>query len=876
MSQTHDNNPRSDFKTGKFITRRVVRAWQLRAPSTYLAPGASNFTLMPEGTWVLEDVRRRKHSSKSKDEAQRTAHRRWPVEAHLFPRKYRRLKKNRHQNKDIYLNIESIQLESAESHKARSDNARIFWKGNYLRTAEDLQYVNHQEDLVASGRSDSDYWPIGRARVDSGEYRRLSLRNLVLLLLLPARLHYLALRLLGVALVVVAIIGLAIGVYTIVSGEIDDVARNDTTVRIASIVLICLPAIGRGGLSLATPKSKTPSPIAIVAITAATTVFFALLAGHRAGNDWPKSIHDALRQFTGGTYEQNLEGSIGLLAESTALVSTLIVVMSFVVVARTIFREAWDYTVARLRTYDLIIVGLGNSTSQLMEDIRSNSTLGDTVNRIIIIERDPANPRIPRVRQLGAQVIIRELDEDLLRQLATSPVIQGFRLGRKWKTEFILAFTSDEEFNLRVAELVDSLRSATRSQVGVINNDEGAGHVVVSVRVDDLWTQERYWANPITHTDTRTQTYITNSLDTAAEEAYRTAEELHLAREREHPNGPIVMVGYSLLGVALLHKLRHEYLLRGLLEEMTSRYSSSASAAWKWESVHWISDERMQMASRDIQPRETTWDPSVQHGGSRMDVHRHEIAEVNATELIRSLRPSALIVLGRQAASEWHDFVPSTDESSWDPMVFVECDAKQRFEFDQGFGTSSRITLRGPIPIVTDNGLVRPGSRLHGHAGILAEAVHKYFTYKDAEGDERQQWQSEFLDPLHRKSTFQLIDHTIGHLDKGGRAGGYILQRVSRLSGGGEVYTERLTPDEVEAAAIAEHARYNRERQKEEEWNDLDEDERNKNRQSIRFFERALFAIGFELIRRGETRACEEVGPETSSSQEDAQSTESC
>lgn len=32
------------------MTRRLVRAWQLKVPSTYLPPGASKHEIRPEGT----------------------------------------------------------------------------------------------------------------------------------------------------------------------------------------------------------------------------------------------------------------------------------------------------------------------------------------------------------------------------------------------------------------------------------------------------------------------------------------------------------------------------------------------------------------------------------------------------------------------------------------------------------------------------------------------------------------------------------------------------------------------------------------------------------------------------------------------------------
>ena len=882
MSQTHADRPGEQFKSGRYVTRRVVRAWQLKAASTYLAPGATRFELMPEGTWVLEDVGRRERRDGDK---RNRDDRRWAVQAHLFPRKYWKFKKGRHSNKDLYLNTESIQLESVQSHKARDDNESLSWESSdRLRTDEGLQQVSDQEDLIATGQF-GDCWPIKRARVDSGEYKKLCLRNRLLLALVPARLGYVALRLLGATLVVTAIVGTVIGLYAILSGDFDTLDPGSAAVRVASLVLIFLPAIGRWGLSLAAPKSKRPPPISIVLLSASATVVLALLAGYRSGNGLSRSILDAFRQFTGGTYEQSIDGSIGILAESTSLVATSIVVMSFVAVARIIFREAWDYAVAKLRPYDLIIVGLGTSTVRLMEDIRSNSTLGDTVERIVIVERDRANPRIPRVRDLGAQVIIREVDEDLIRQLATYPVLEGLRLHRRWKTEFILAFTSDEDFNLRVAEMVDSLRSSSSGGVGKHRPATHGGHVTVSVRVEDLWTQERYWRNPITRTDTRTQIYITNSFDTAAEEAFETAKEICLTRESGCVHGPIVMIGSSHLGVAMLHKLRQEYLLGRLLEHMTARYSLSASAAWKWDAVHWIAQGRMLEASRALQPRDINWGLSQESSAAALDVYHHELGEIDAVDLIRKLEPSTVIVLGREASTEWYHLVPSVDEMPNGPVLLVECDSTQRLEFDQCSGVSSRAMPQGPIPIITDAGLTRPGSRLHGHVGIVAEAIHKYFSYRDAETDQRsietQQWTSEFLDPLHRESTFRLVHHALDHLDKGGGPDGYILQRVSRGSErGSREKTDKLTEEELETAAKSEYERYKKERSKaeelnSEEWEKRKNDDCEKDRQSIRFLEMALFTIGFELIRRRDARASDRARSVPSSSQQDAKSTES-
>ena len=418
MKEFDEDTAPQGFKPGTYMTRRLVRAWQLKAPSTYLPPGAIRHGVRPEGTWVLEDVKARKPRKRNGDNSeaadseatddgktqapdarsasQTNRHARWAVAAHLFPKKYRLLKGN------LYLNIESIRLDTVQDHyEAHLDRYERHDSTDgvyYLRTREGVQRVYASEHCIATGKSKNgdsqqDVWRIEAERVRSREYRRVTTYNRLVLSLTPRRLRHMALRLLGILLLTSAALVTIAGALAVVDSNLNlPDLTSPTLARCLTFLLLLLPAVGRCGLALAFPNSKPPTVLSLLILTVASVLMFSILIGFRIGNGPIHSLHTGMRQLTGGAYDQELSGSVETLAQSTAFLGTLIVTLSFIMVGRFVFRQAWDLALTRILTFDLIVIGLGRSTIRLLQDVRSSRTLDDIIKRIVIIDKSPGNP----------------------------------------------------------------------------------------------------------------------------------------------------------------------------------------------------------------------------------------------------------------------------------------------------------------------------------------------------------------------------------------------------------------------------------------------------------------------------------------------------
>lgn len=854
------------FKFGLYMTRRLVRAWQLKVPSTYLPPGASKHEIRPEGTWVLEDLKvrkRRKPSKRTGDDpradasqtrqdgkqqaadapsaSQTNRHARWAVDAELFPKKYRQLKGN------LYLNVEHIHLSKVQNHNQVHPEHYVppgVTNGPYfLRTREALQQVEDHQ-LIATGQS-GDIWPIDAERVRNREYRRVTLYNRIALSLTLQRLCHMALRLLGILLLASASLASIAGALAVVDRVLDlpDLS-SPTLARCLTLLLLLLPAVGRCGLALAFPNSKPPTTLSLLMFTAASVVIFSILIGFRIGNGPIHSLHTAMRQLTGGTYDEALTGSVETLAQSTAFLGTLIVTISFIMVGRIVFRHAWDLALTRILTFDLIVIGLGTSTIRLLQDIRSSRILDDITKRVVVIDNTPANPKAATARSLGAFVIFSDLDEHLLRRLATSPARSGWHITYKWQTEFVLAYTTDTITNLRVAELVDRLKEKFRPTDN--NNDR---HVVVSIRVEDLWTRERYLTNPITGTDTRTQLAVINSFETCAADAVETIELRQLTDELVNLTGPIVLVGYSQLAVAFIRHLRQRFLMaKKLMDKRPTHLGDSPildASMVDWSNVHWVSQTGAVHVASELLPCDIIWTTDDKQADSEFHVVLHDEREVDCQDLIASLNSSVILFFGVDAMTNWVRLIPMEDAlaSIRSPLIYIECTSSRRYQFDQGQGHWYSGLVNGPRPMVTEDGLVRPGYHLHGHVGIAAELIHTCYSY----GLDRERWRSEFLNPIHRKSTFESVQLVLEKFHQRG----YVLRRVAQKE------LSMISEDIWAEIEEAEHERWLVERKKLEPnrgdlvpWKDASDKQRQRTRDAVRLVQEVLFMVGLDFVER--------------------------
>ena len=869
MKALNEGTSTDDFEPGEYMTRRLVRAWQLKMPSTYLVPGATRHRLQREGTWVLEDLKARPRSKPKRGDAGNAdseasaesnkkdadsqpasaAHRhvRWAVDAELFTKKYRRLKR------DVYLNVENIRLDRVEEHGAKHKKYLVKKDDHlYLHSREGLQRIYSEQHVVAIGKSSNsdntpDIWPIEVKRVESKEYRKSTLYNRFILSLNPWRLRYMALRLFGMVLFVFASIGTIAGAIAV--ADSDSVLPNitsSTAARFLTLLLLLLPSVGRGALALAFPKSKPPTPLSLLMMTAGSVIAFSILIGLRIGNGPIHSLHTAMRQLTGGSYDQTLTGLVESLAQSIAFLGTLIVTSSFIMIGRLVFRQAWDLAVTRILTFDLIVVGLGTSTMRLLEDIRESRALQDIIKRIVIVDNFRGNFNTAAARGLGAHVIFGELDERLLRRLATSPVRSRWGIRYRWKTKFVLAYTTDEVTNLRVAELVDQLRDPESKPR--VNLDS---HVVVSVRAQDLWTQERCLKHPMTETDTKTQLAVINSFDTCVSDAIEILKMRQGGMELPVDlTGPIVLVGYSQLAMAFIRRLRQESLM---VRKLKHQYGLKPSL--NWEDVHWVTQSGVVCFAHALLPSDIDWIEDGERSVSEFGVMIHDQQSVSVRQLIASLDPAVVLFFGPNAVRDWAGWSYAHDCGNLEgsTMIYVECSSSERYQFDRGhvhyvrgpgqtYSDSASSVIGGPRSLVSDDGLVKPGYHLYGHVGTIAEITHAFYSAEY----EQQQWRSEFLSPIHRKSSFDFVQLVLEELDKKG----FVLQRAS------EEMT-KICDETWEAVARAEHERWYKERIQREPnredvkpWDKADSKHRRRTRESVKLVHEVLFMIGLDFAKR--------------------------
>ena len=139
-----------------FIARRIVRAWQIRTPATWLAPGNEKPQPMPEGTWVIESV--------SNGD-------RWPVASHLFWGKYKLVRRTVGLH-SLYVNVEQVRFEVPDD-------------AQHLISEEGTQRLN-EDDVIAVG-SAGDRWPVPASRVGTTYRIDTPLNRLRLLACPPPR-----------------------------------------------------------------------------------------------------------------------------------------------------------------------------------------------------------------------------------------------------------------------------------------------------------------------------------------------------------------------------------------------------------------------------------------------------------------------------------------------------------------------------------------------------------------------------------------------------------------------------------------------------------------------------------------------------------------
>lgn len=136
------------------------------------------------------------------------------------------------------------------------------------------------------------------------------------------------------------------------------------------------------------------------------------------------------------------------LAVARMIAAATFLVLTFTV-ARQVFHDSTQLPARLTRTGHLVICGLGQIGSELLDDLRKQHRQ----RRLVIIERDETHPGLERARREGVDVVIGD---------AARP--ENLRRARAHCAEAVFVVTGDDGANLEIAAELDQL-VARRPQV---------------------------------------------------------------------------------------------------------------------------------------------------------------------------------------------------------------------------------------------------------------------------------------------------------------------------------------------------------------------------------------------------------------------------
>ena len=758
---------------------------------------------MPEGTWVVEAV-------SSGD--------RWAVSPHLFWNKYKLICRRTALN-SLYLNVEPLRFEDP-IHK------------DYVLNDEGTQQVA-KDDVIAIGAT-GDQWPVPANRIGT-VYRPDTPLNRLRLLFSPGRGWHVLGRTLGFLLLLVSLSLMIVSTVVLLSNNpnpISSAAPN--VVRALSTMVVLLPVVGWIGLRFFIPSLLRPSFLSALFLTGAWLVLCWCLLGVGAGLDVYDSLGESLRVFTATDLPNVLNGQQRIFALTGQLAATTMAFLAFVAVGRVLLRRSWDNLVTRLGSFDVVIWGLGATGMRLIEELRSDITLYDTAQRVVVVDQNPDNPRIRRAQDLGVPVLIdRGNTVQLLRRLVTSPI------RMRWTADRILALTNDFTTNLQIAEAVDTRKAKQKA-------------VAVMIRVDSLWSQERMRIRPVS-ADRTMHTLTINSYSSCAE---KVLAHIRQSNKPAATPGPVIIIGFSQIAVALVDSLRTESVLRGTYIEATTGLGIQPSlSGLPWKSVHWITEPGSRHMAEALLPADVELSGGRGNGTAALRVDVHEAVKPLDCDISavtgEGTAPQTIVLCGPEAptaVTRFYQPIGGEGKEGQGCTVFVETGVDSRAGMDTGNAIGIG-TVRGPMPLVAADGLMTPGSYFDGEVGVIAGAVHEFFrTTKDRSQERKpdlanQEWTSPWLAAEKRRDTYLWVQNALNWLHEEHRL---VVRPVSAGSipstpGGWASIAERM--------GQREHEDWRRRNNRDQRWETLAQREKTRNRLPFTYFPNLLSACRLELRR---------------------------
>ena len=798
----------------KHISRRVVRAWQLRESARWIPPGGVQSRVMPGGTWIIESV---------------TDGSRWAVASHLFWRKYRLIRRDTMLN-GLYLNVDQLRFETPET-------------TGLMNTEEGVQRVA-ADDVIAVG-SLGDRWPVSSRQVGTVYRRDTPVNRLRFLFGRGRRLHLLK-RASGLLLLLGSLLLAIRAVETILSGNSNPISWDTRMViRGLSLLVLLTPVIGWFGIRLLMPTLLPPSFLSALLCTGAWLMIGWSILAMGTGVDLYDSILESIRLFTKSNLPEALTGQQRIFARTAELVAATITFLTLVAVSRTLVRRSWDNLITRLRSYDVIIWGLGDTGMRLIEDLRSDLTLYDTTQRVVVVERDSANPNIRRAQDLGVPVLIdRGNTIQLLRRLATSPV------RSRWTATRVLALTNDISTNISVAEAVDTRKARHKA-------------VSVMIRLDSLWSQERMREREVI-SDQPMHLLTINAHSSCAEEVMT---HMRIFRTSDLITQPIVIIGLSQLSIALLDSLRREVVLhQAKLKAVTKLRQRVSQVSTSRLTVFWVTEPGSIHIANMLLPADIVLNNDTEAESIALRVHVLETVDPFDCELNELLPegecPRIVVLCGPNAPTATGRFMsPKSDANTADGKrvhwaLFVEADGGDHLMADASYPVREH-TPEGPIQLFPSDGLKWPKRYFDGEIGVIARAVHEFFrATKDRSQDQgpdpaNQAWSSPWLATDKRKDTFLWVRNALTWLHED-------YQMVVRPVGAGRVpSTPKRWQSIAEGLARREHDDWCERNDKNYQWSALGQREQERNRLPFVHFPDLLSACRLEL------RSTVTCGPET-------------
>lgn len=168
--------------------------------------------------------------------------------------------------------------------------------------------------------------------------------------------------------------------------------------------------------------------------------------GEMPANDWTIPVYRTVQLLilNSGTEEPDNFA----LAVARMLAAATFLVLTFAVV-RQVFHDSTQLPARLTRTGHLVICGLGQIGTELLEDLRKQHRQ----RRVVIIERDESHPGLEQARREGVDVVVGDAAR-----------AENLRRARAQCAEAVFVVTGDDGANLEIAAELDQL-VARRPQV---------------------------------------------------------------------------------------------------------------------------------------------------------------------------------------------------------------------------------------------------------------------------------------------------------------------------------------------------------------------------------------------------------------------------